>query len=215
MPCLMNAAQDSFAKLKAGNSDLGMPSLDPLRISKLSIDSGKVVQLVQNYEEVELFGLTDCKVIALSFDLDNGKLEVTGECPHLDMNSTYAIKGKVLMFDVFGSGKDSIRLGKVTGKLMLDLETYTQDNDVYLRVTQGVFDFNAENCFIKFDNLFDGNTQLGENINQVLNDNWKVIMDELKHGYGLAIGTEIKDVANKLFSQVPLKEIFLNFEMNI
>jgi hypothetical protein len=40
---------------------------------------------------------------------------------------------------------------------------------------------NPELISFNFENLFDGNKELGDNTNQVLNDNWKEVFDDVKN----------------------------------
>ncbi|KAL3271588.1 hypothetical protein HHI36_022063 [Cryptolaemus montrouzieri] len=208
--CILNAIQDALQKVKNGYPSLDLPSLDPLHITEMTVHAGKVIQLVQNYEDIDIYGLSNCKLSGLTLQLrDKGKLELIGLCPHIDINSTYAVNGKILMLDVNGRGKSLIRLENLTGKLKIDLEMFTKDNEEYVRGTRGMFDINPENCFFKFDNILDGNQQIGDNINQVLNDNWRAIVDELRLEYGESIGTTIVNIVNKIFEEIPLKYIFL------
>jgi hypothetical protein len=40
---------------------------------------------------------------------------------------------------------------------------------------------NPELISFNFENLFDGNKELGDNTNQVLSDNWKEVFDDVKN----------------------------------
>ncbi|KAL3271586.1 hypothetical protein HHI36_022061 [Cryptolaemus montrouzieri] len=210
IPCLLDAIQDALVKLKPGNAEFGIPPLDPLPISNMSIVIGGNMQLALTLGNAEISGITNCKMTGLIFDSDNRRIETTGECPYIDINSTYSINGKILMFDVYGSGKSSSQLRRSKGTLKMDMETYTQDNDLFVRYTKGVFDFDAEDCFVRFDNLFDGNSKLSESMNQVLNENCMSILNEVKPVYGAVIGDNVRELANKIFTQVPLKDIYLD-----
>lgn len=66
----------------------------------------------------------------------------------------------------------------------------------------------AENVHYQFDNLFDGDKQLGDTLNNVLNDNSQEIFNDVREGYAQTYATVFKDFANKIFNRVPLKEIF-------
>jgi hypothetical protein len=59
---------------------------------------------------------------------------------------------------------------------------------------------NPEMVWVNFENLFNGNKQLGDNINRVLNDNWKELLEDVKQGC-----TEVFDtVLNHLLKVISL-----------
>lgn len=60
-----------------------------------------------------------------------------------------------------------------------------------------------------FDNLFDGkNKELADNVNAVLNENWKELFEEVRPGYEEAYGIIFRNYAEMIFTKVPLDKIF-------
>ena len=64
------------------------------------------------------------------------------------------------------------------------------------------------NMHFQFDNLFNGNKELGDNINSVLNDNWKQIFDELYPDYNEVVRRILTDIMTKIWDNVSLEEFF-------
>lgn len=60
-----------------------------------------------------------------------------------------------------------------------------------------------------FANLFNGDDRLGNEINRVINENWDVVFTDVRDGYEKSFGLIFKDLANRVFTRVPLKDIFL------
>ncbi|KAK9892739.1 hypothetical protein WA026_021931 [Henosepilachna vigintioctopunctata] len=210
MTCLKDAIQDALPKLKDGLKDLGVPSLSPLVIPKMTIGAGNIVKLVQNYENSKCYGLSDSIVKEVSLDMDKGKLVIDVEGKLAEMNASYTINGKILILDVYGSGECMIRIEGLKGQFTLDLETYIKNNNKYLKGTNADLVLHCEQATFQFDNLFDGNKQLGDNINKVLNDNWKQIYEELSPAYMKSIAISLLNLTNKLFSKIPIQDMFLN-----
>ena len=50
---------------------------------------------------------------------------------------------------------------------------------------------------------------LGLGINKFLNDNWKVVFDELGPSFEEAFGAVFKELTHRVFSRVPIDKIFL------
>jgi hypothetical protein len=67
---------------------------------------------------------------------------------------------------------------------------------------------NPELISFKFENLFDGNKELGDNTNQVLNDNWKEVFDDVKSGYSEVFSQILIKLYDSFFSKVSLEEAF-------
>jgi hypothetical protein len=67
---------------------------------------------------------------------------------------------------------------------------------------------NPELISFSFENLFDGNKELGDNTNQVLNDNWKEVFDDVKNGYSEVFSQILIKLYDNFFSKVSLEEAF-------
>ncbi|XP_044745834.1 protein takeout-like isoform X2 [Coccinella septempunctata] len=208
--CLKVAIEDSLPKLANGIKELGVPGLDPIRIPNFSVSAGAAVQLTQNYKNIEFLGLKATKLTSLSVDLDKGKISIGAICPHNEFKGSYNIKGRLLLLEVYGEGPFSAKYEKMKMKIDMDVEKYSKNGDTYLKVTKFTMDAEPERAYYQFDNLFDGNKLLGDNINRVLNDNWKQLFDDVIKDYLVVASQYLMALTNRLFQKVPLKDIFLD-----
>lgn len=78
----------------------------------------------------------------------------------------------------------------------------------YLRFNDIKFDMIPETVSFNFENLFNGDKKLGDNINKVLNDNWKEVYADVEDGYKEAVGVIILQVLNSFFSKLSVEEAF-------
>lgn len=60
-----------------------------------------------------------------------------------------------------------------------------------------------------FTNLFNGNKDLGDNMNRFLNDNWKDIFGELRVPIQNSFAEVVKNTMNSVFMQTPYKKLFV------
>lgn len=60
-----------------------------------------------------------------------------------------------------------------------------------------------------FENLFNGDKRLGDEINKVLNENWDSIYNDVRSSYDESFGLIFKDIANRIFNRVPFNDLFL------
>lgn len=62
---------------------------------------------------------------------------------------------------------------------------------------------------INFTNLFNGNEQLGNNMNKFMNENWKEILDDLKGTIVDGFGNVFSTIINHVFSNFAYNEMFI------
>ncbi|KAL3271584.1 hypothetical protein HHI36_022059 [Cryptolaemus montrouzieri] len=126
------------------------------------------------------------------------------------MSGVYEARGKVLLFPVNGNGKFKITLEKVVSTLKFDIETFSKNNQKYLRGKSSSLKLQTSKASYDFENLFNGNKEISDNLNNVLNDNWKELFDELVPAYTEAYARVLLQIANRIFSKIPLSDIFLD-----
>lgn len=78
----------------------------------------------------------------------------------------------------------------------------------YLDITDFEFRVFTKKAEYQFDNLFNGNEKLGSEMNTLLNDNWKVIYDDVIYGYEFGLSAAFKQLSNIVFHRVAYKDLF-------
>lgn len=80
----------------------------------------------------------------------------------------------------------------------------------YLRLTSYKITVKPEKIHYKFDNIIGGaaNARLSEQIHTVINDNSLAIFEEVRAATEESYGIIFKEIANKIFTKVPLDEIY-------
>ena len=66
----------------------------------------------------------------------------------------------------------------------------------------------VEHAHFQFDNLFNGNKELGDNVDLVLNDNWRQVVDELHPEYNEIVRQILTGMIEKVWTKVSLEEMF-------
>lgn len=88
-------------------------------------------------------------------------------------------------------------------------KTVTKQGKTYWEITDFLLTLDAEKVEYQFNDLFDGDELMGKQINLVLNDNWDKVFSDIKTSYSKSFGLVYKDLANRVFGQVALEDIFL------
>jgi asparagine synthetase A len=90
----------------------------------------------------------------------------------------------------------------------LHLEEYEKKNKKYYKVTQKKLLVEPQMLNFKLDNLFNGDKVLGDNINQVMNDNSKEMYADLRSSYEEAFWKIFVAVFDNLLTRVPIAQLF-------
>lgn len=146
--------------------------------------------------------------------------------PELRLDAEYELNGKILLLPVQGQGPCTITLGTDTKNLPITFpkhfflvnawlnhsitgEPYEKKGKRYIKIVDYKVSIVPERMTFKFDNLFNGDQRLGDEINKVVNENWDAIFKDVKASYDETFGLIFKDLSNRVFSRVPFNEIFL------
>lgn len=64
--------------------------------------------------------------------------------------------------------------------------------------------------YLYLENLFGGNKALGDNMNMFLNENWQIILQELKPAVKTTLTQIIGGIINNVFDKLAYDELFLD-----
>ena len=90
--------------------------------------------------------------------------------------------------------------------LLFDYVEVPKNGKTYLRFTANELTLDPDFVYFNFENLFNGDKQLGDGINNVLNENYKEVYADVKPGYEKGLGLILEQILNNVFSKVSLEE---------
>ncbi|XP_050537656.1 protein takeout-like [Daktulosphaira vitifoliae] len=212
--CFKNSLQSVIPDLDKGYSKLRIPPLEPFQFPSLEIAEGKgsnkAVSIDLKMKDVKIHGISSIFIDSLKVDLDNYKLtaKVSFKKP-IEIISQYTINGKILVLPIVGTGPCKIVLKEPRLELNdLTATPYEKHGKTFIKFPKiNLKIVDIKYLTINFENLFNGDKQLGNNMNKVLNENWPVLLEELKSAFEEAIGAIIQDVLNKTLQTVPYADI--------
>lgn len=80
----------------------------------------------------------------------------------------------------------------------------------YLQAEKFKFGFDVSRLYMSFEDLFNGDKALGDNMNLFLNENWQDILKELKPSINDALAQIFAALINAVFAKVPYNEIWID-----
>ncbi|CAB3254661.1 unnamed protein product [Arctia plantaginis] len=203
--CLIKATQDAIPGVVKGIPELGVPSMDPMTFDKLTISLNN---LTFNFYNGKMTGFKKCVVDNIVSLLDKRKFLLAFHC-NLTLKSTYDAKGQFLLFAIDGGGDAMVKLTNL--KMNLDINTkYIKDknNIDYFSIKNYKYTFDyGDHVFFDFKNLFKGNKQLSDAVLQVLNQNWRTVVQDFgKPFLDFAVGYSVNTM-KKFFHSIPYNEL--------
>ncbi|KAF5281665.1 hypothetical protein FQR65_LT14595 [Abscondita terminalis] len=210
--CLRVAMEDAIKKLAAGDKQLHIPALDPIYVPSATIKEGTgAVHVVQKFTDLNLHGISQSSIFKLitTHHKDTMTLIANVTSPEYVLEANYDFDGRLLVFPIVGDGKSKITLTNVQSDWFFVAEYQKKNDQQYFTIKSFEVVLRPEKVHYEFENLFNGNKALSDQIHGVLNENWKEVFDDVKQGYEELIATVGKSLANQVFSKIPVNKIFL------
>ena len=88
------------------------------------------------------------------------------------------------------------------------LEEYDKKGKKHYKVASTKLVLTPQLMRFHLENLFDGDKALGDNINQVLNENWSEVFSDVKTSYEEAFGQIFGSILDNVLKKVSTREIF-------
>lgn len=141
------------------------------------------------------------------------------------MNCDYELDGKVLLLPIKGTGDSTINLCKSFFNLSkyfkkikywflvnlyfdtsFKFEEQKKNSKTYIKILSNDLKMKPRQIKFDFENLFNGDKRLGDNMIQVLNDNWKEVYDDVESSYVEIVSTILKSLFTNFFAKVSIEE---------
>ncbi|KAH0812335.1 hypothetical protein GEV33_010460 [Tenebrio molitor] len=207
--CLLKATQNGISQLTRAYDEVNIPNLHPLEVSEVSIGAGTgPVAVAQEFKDCKLDGFHKMKLDNVEFYFKGKSLTVAGTFPEITIECQYELDGKVLLLPIKGTGPSTLVLKNLKVAGVFDYEEKMRKGKTHINVVSSNLTMDPELVSYNFENLFNGDKQLGDNINRVLNDNWKEVFDDVKADYIKVVDRIIVQLFNNFFSKVSQEEAF-------
>ncbi|XP_063929891.1 protein takeout-like [Zophobas morio] len=161
-----------------------------------------------------MYGLKDIQMQDATFNLEDMSMNYTGFLPKLKILGNYRLNGRVLLLPIVGRGNCTIILTNLTAVVHFPLEKIQKKGEIYIRITASkeLKIPNLGRLYMHLENLFDGNKELGDTLNTVLNENWNSIWDDVRSGWEIFFAETVARIYNRFFAKVPLREMVDNLD---
>ncbi|KAF5279955.1 hypothetical protein FQA39_LY18176 [Lamprigera yunnana] len=209
--CLQDRVHELVPQYQSGIPELKIPSIDPLIIKEIKINTGHggSVVLDATITNLKVEGLKNLTIKDIDFDFEkkSGHLEIL--MPILKIVGQNKLKGKVLLFELQSEGLLRGNIYDVDATTSFGLDTYTKNGKKYIRVNDDAFI--AENTFrdanLYFEDLIP-NKEINDQINLAINANIQELSKEVSPLLHEAIHTVIVTILAPIFNDYSIDELF-------
>lgn len=121
---------------------------------------------------------------------------------------SYSLQGQFLILPILGSGKGNITLVEPVWSLKFRGKPAEKDGEMFMKIKKMRMEFGATKMEVQFDNLFNGDKVLGDDMNRVMNENWKEIYAEVKKPVMKSFLDIYGKTMQKVFDTIPYNKLF-------
>lgn len=211
---------------------MDVPPIDPLEISSIQVDTGNTgsVNLVIALSNCRVSGLRNLKIENLKANLeDNISFSAILTVPKINIEGTYKLKGKILLFELNGQGHISFNASKyqfdllfiftiinasyfILGDIRTDSlwlgNTYLKKNKKHINIDRIQFnDVQIKNIRVNYEDLFESQA-LTETVTNAINENVDTLRDELEPIIKETLIQVILEYFNRVYSLFPMDQLF-------
>ncbi|KAK9874601.1 hypothetical protein WA026_005433 [Henosepilachna vigintioctopunctata] len=205
--CIVKNGNLAIPIVAEGLPEVNSQKFNPMKLPFVQLISTSSISL--NLSDVTIYGLDEMKIEQAMVDLKLGVFSTLLRGKNVTIDGNYIVSGQVLLLPIRGSGRFSVYLKDGIYNSTLNSEVIERDGIKYIRSTGNHLTYNFKLVQFKLDNLFDGNKQLGDEMNKFLNENWKLILDDFGPGIANTISHIHKKNFNDFVSDIPITEIYL------
>lgn len=137
------------------------------------------------------------------------KIELIMKGPKIVLAGKYVMNGQILILPITGTGDCELVFQDFFIRVGFNSEAIERDGNKFILVKDAKASIRISKLTYKFDNLFNGEKRLSDQMNTFLNTNWKEIFQELKPAIDETFAGIIEQILNNVLNNVPLDELFV------
>ncbi|XP_055905480.1 circadian clock-controlled protein daywake-like [Eupeodes corollae] len=212
--CIVKNANKIIHEYPHGYPEIFLPDFEPMRLEKLEIKGNPDSPINFNLlmTDIEMHGYSNGTFTKFTgFDKDPHKVKIETEStnPRLIIRSKYKVSGKLLVVPITGEGDSTMTITGLKIKTRSKPTFEMRDGKTYLKFSAYKLQVEPEKIHIDMTNLFNGDNVLSENMLNIMNENWKLLWDEMSPKFNEAIIAANLKVLNTMHAKIPYEDMFL------
>ncbi|KAK9874604.1 hypothetical protein WA026_005436 [Henosepilachna vigintioctopunctata] len=208
--CFIKNGNLAIPLVVRGDPEYHIPKMNPMEISFIELISTPSLGL--NLTNVKLYGLGEVRLEDLKFSWEENWWTLYLKSDNITIEGDYAVDGKVLIMPIKGNGRFNVLLKNGRFSASSNVRIVEMNGEKYFKPLNMSMEYKFDKVEFNFDNLFDGNKELGDQVNRFLNENWSPLLKDFGPGIASTIAAIIKDIFQKFSAKISLKGYFLDYD---
>ncbi|XP_031331470.1 uncharacterized protein LOC116162078 [Photinus pyralis] len=209
--CITDSIEFLRPKLVEGIPEVDVPSMEPLPLEDLVIDSiSPGSRLATNITDMKVYGASKFEIQKLvATKSKNGKtFRFQVNIPQLRVEAHYQLDSRILFLDLKGEGPFFANITNYWFDCTMKGNKVERDGKNYLLFERMRLNVVIGDVSILLGNLFDGSPVLSKATNAVINDNAHLLFDEIKPALVGTLEKVFTDMSNKITLKFEYEELF-------
>ncbi|XP_058126349.1 protein takeout-like [Anopheles ziemanni] len=206
--CVLESVNDLKPRLATGkiSDSFQIPPMEPLALSSINMDRG--AEFKGTFSELLVSGASKFRVDNMQINLDTLIFDFNIFLPKLSFKGKYDLSIKLLFLNIAGAGDLAGGIENLHGRVKILCENYTKDGKEYIRVKKLLVRIQIEKGRFDMKDLFRGDPVLSQAGNQFINENSRLLLDELTPGLERSLAETFKNTANEIMKQATYDELY-------
>ncbi|XP_055384445.1 protein takeout-like [Condylostylus longicornis] len=208
--CFLEAVETLRPKIASGMPELDLPPFEPLDLGDLIISKKEETGIDITVRHLNVYNATKFKVANFQNKNYVERLNFELTLPVFSIDGTYKLDGRILALPLQGEGHVAGDFENIKVKVKMIIETVKRDDKEYFRFKQINIKAKMGTGKIHFDNLFNGNKELGEAINESINENIVAMANEILPSAERALENKFLEIGNQIFKTYTTEQLLPN-----
>ncbi|KAL7294605.1 hypothetical protein TKK_0011911 [Trichogramma kaykai] len=206
--CIKKSVEEIRPKLVSGVPEFNIPSLEPLLLKELVAAEG-AGGLKVTCHNIKAYGASDFVIQKLRVDISTLRFAMDILLPHLYIEGTYEVDGRVLLLPIKGNGPLTGNFTDALGSVKVQGDLFKADDGTdHLHLSEFRMRIAIRQGSLKLENLFGGDATLGTVVNNAINNNFDAFIKELNPLIEKALSTAFMEIGNSIVKPYTYSQLF-------
>ncbi|XP_022909552.1 protein takeout-like [Onthophagus taurus] len=202
--CFKTSGNNALESVLKGDRKYKIIKMNPLELPKVDLNSGGTFTM--SLKDAVIKNLKSTKILNANIQANHWEFEVSID--PMIIESQYEINGRILILPITGNGPSKITLEKGIYSYVVDLKTIEKKGVEYLAIDKSNLEAKLGHVRFHFENLFNGDKRLGDQMNTFVNENWEEFLKELYPAMVKIMRTIVDNTITGYFSTIPKKDVY-------
>uniref|UniRef100_A0A6P7FGW9 Uncharacterized protein LOC114327897 n=1 Tax=Diabrotica virgifera virgifera TaxID=50390 RepID=A0A6P7FGW9_DIAVI len=204
--CLARNIKNLQPRLAKGVPELYIPQFAPLIIEKAELEPNKHIKI--SMRNINLYHIENFTLVDIKYDAKKMHLDLSFEWDSIGVEADATMKGILLNLNLDAGGHAEGNLTNIKASGSLDLDRVYRKGVEYLTIKKTDLKIIIGKYVAVLDGLFGGDNELSQKTNQILNEHYKLIIEEFTPVIEQIVKAVVYERHENLFKRIPLDVLF-------